>query len=124
MKFRSVVLAATIAVAGIAIPTSIVEAKTAGITVKGTAPGAAKVFLLTKKGRAYRANVEASGAFTITGVPGTSVKNSTLQFTDATSKYLGTAVFRVVKSGKYWKSIIGLKSQTKGTLNVGVLKAM
>ena len=124
MKFRSVALAATIAVAGIAIPTSIVEAKTAGITVKGTAPGAAKVFLLTKKGRAYRANVEASGAFTITGVPGTSVKNSTLQFTDATSKYLGTAVFRVVKSGKYWKSIIGLKSQTKGTLNVGVLKAM
>ncbi|MBU6227584.1 MAG: hypothetical protein KGQ43_08355 [Acidobacteria bacterium] len=117
-------MAVAIAVAGIAIPTSLVEAKAAGVTVKGTAPGAAKVFLLTKKGRAYRANVEASGAFSIAGVPGASVKNSTLQFTDATSKYLGTAVFRVVKSGKFWKSIVGLKAMSKGTLNVGSLKAM
>jgi hypothetical protein len=124
MKIRSIALAGVIAVAGIAVPTSIVEAKAAGVTVKGTAPGAAKVFLLTKKGRAYRASVEASGAFSIAGVPGASVKNSTLQFTDATSKYLGTAVFRVVKSGKFWKSIVGLKAMSTGTLNVGSLKAM
>ena len=96
----------------------------AGVTVKGTAQGASKVLLLTKKGRAYRANVEASGAFTINGVPGTVVKNSTLQFTDATSKYLGVAVLRVVKSGSNWKSIIGLKTKTRGTLNVGTLNNM
>jgi hypothetical protein len=113
-----------VALAGVAVPMSVANAKAAGVTVRGTAPGAAKVFLMTKKGRAYRANVEASGAFSISGVPGTVVKNSTLQFTDATSKYLGTAVFRVVKSGKYWKSIVGLKAQTKGTLNVGSLKSM
>jgi hypothetical protein len=124
MKIRSVAMAVAIAVAGIAIPTSLVEAKTAGITVKGTTPGAAKAFLMTKKGRAYRANVDASGAFTITGVPATVVKNATLQFTDSTSKYLGTAVFRVVKSGKFWKSIVGLKAMKRGTLNVGALKNM
>ena len=124
MKVRSIILAAVVAIAGVAVPMSAASAKAAGVTVKGTAPGAAKVFLLTKKGRAYRANVEASGAFSITGVPGTVVKNSTLQFTDATSKYIGTAVFRVVKSGKFFKSIVGLKAQAKGTLNVGVLKAM
>lgn len=124
MKVRSIVLATVVALAGVAVPMSVANAKAAGVTVRGTAPGAAKVFLMTKKGRAYRANVEASGAFSITGVPGTVVKNSTLQFTDATSKYLGTAVFRVVKSGKYWKSIVGLKAQTKGTLNVGSLKSM
>ncbi len=123
MKVRSIVLAAVVSLAGIAVPTSVVNAAS-GVTVKGTAPGAAKVFLLTKKGRAYRANVETSGAFSITGVPGTAVKNSTLQFTDSTSKYLGTAVLRVVKSGKYFKSIVGLKGQKKGTLNVGSLKAM
>jgi hypothetical protein len=124
MKVRSIVLATVVALAGVAVPMSVANAKAAGVTVRGTAPGAAKVFLMTKKGRAYRANVETSGAFSITGVPGTVVKNSTLQFTDATSKYLGTAVFRVVKSGKYWKSIVGLKAQTKGTLNVGSLKSM
>ncbi|MFM8389729.1 MAG: hypothetical protein ACKOA5_10825, partial [Actinomycetota bacterium] len=48
----------------------------------------------------------------------------TLQFTDSTSKYLGTAVYRVVKSGKFWKSIVGLKAMKRGTLNVGALKNM
>jgi len=128
MKIRSVALAGVIAVAGIAVPTSIVEAKTAGITVKGTAPGAAKAFLMTKKGRAYRANVDASGNFAITGVPATVIKNATLQFTNSTSKYLGTAVYRVVKSvekGKpVYKSIIGLKAVKSGTLNVGALRNM
>ena len=126
MKIRSVVMAVAIAVAGIAVPMSIGTGASAaaGITVKGTAPGAAKAFLMTKKGRAYRANVDASGAFTITGVPATVVKNATLQFTDSTSKYLGTAVFRVVKSGKFWKSIVGLKAMKRGTLNVGALKNM
>ena len=113
-------------VGGITAPMSIGTGASAaaGITVKGSAPGAAKVFLMTKKGRAYRANVGASGAFTISGVPGTVLKNATLQFTDPTSKYLGTAVFRVVKSGKYWKSIVGLKAMKRGTLNVGILKKM
>jgi hypothetical protein len=126
MKIRSVAMAVAIAVAGIAVPMSIGTGASAaaGITVKGTAPGAAKAFLMTKKGRAYRANVDASGAFTITGVPATVVKNATLQFTDSTSKYLGTAVFRVVKSGKFWKSIVGLKAMKRGTLNVGALKNM
>ncbi|MFM8388746.1 MAG: hypothetical protein ACKOA5_05820, partial [Actinomycetota bacterium] len=124
MKVRSIILATVVALAGVVVPMSAVNAKAAGVTVKGIAPGAAKVFLLTKKGRAYRANVEASGVFSIAGVPGTSVKNSTLQFTDATSKYIGTAVFRVVKSGTSYKSIIGLKAIAKGTLNVGSLKAM
>lgn len=124
MKVRSIVLATVVALAGVVVPMSAANAKTTGVTVKGTAPGAAKVFLLTKKGRAYRAPVGATGAFEIKGVPGTAVKNSTLQFTDATSKYIGTAVFRVVKNGKFWKSIIGLKNQTKGTLNVGALKNM
>jgi hypothetical protein len=121
MKIRSIALAGVIAVAGIAVPTSIVEAKPAGVTVKGTAPGASKVFLLTGSGRSYRATAEASGAFTITGVPAAAVANATLQFTDATSKYLGTAVFRVVKSGKFWKAIVGLKAMKRGTLNVGAL---
>jgi hypothetical protein len=124
VKMRSVAMAVAIAVAGIAIPTSLVEAKTAGVTVQGTAPGAAKVYLLTKSGRSYRATAEASGAFSITGVPAAAVRNATLQFTDATSKYLGTAVFRVVKDGKFWKAIVGLKAMSKGTLNVGSLKAM
>lgn len=124
MKVRSIMLATVVALAGIVVPMSAASAKTAGVTVKGTAPGAAKVFLLTKKGRAYGAPVAASGAFTIKGVPGAAVKNSTLQFTNATSKYLGTAVLRVVKNGKFWKSIVGLKNQTKGTLNVGPLKNM
>jgi hypothetical protein len=126
MKIRSVAMAVAIAVAGVAVPMSVGSGASAaaGITVKGTAPGAAKAFLMTKKGRAYRANVVASGAFTISGVPATVVKNATLQFTDSTSKYLGTAVFRVVKSGKYWKSIVGLKAMKRGTLNVGALKNM
>jgi len=125
VKVRSIILATVVALAGVAVPLSVGGASAAaGVTVKGTAPGAAKVFLLTKKGRAYRANVEASGAFSIAGVPGTVVKNSTLQFTDATSKYIGTAVFRVLKSGAFYKSIVGLKAQAKGTLNVGALKAM
>ena len=97
MKIRSIVLASVVALAGVVVPMSATSAA-AGVSVKGTAQGASKVLLLTKKGRAYRANVEASGAFTISGVPGTLVKNSTLQFTDATSKYLGVAVLRVVKS--------------------------
>ncbi|MBU6241404.1 MAG: hypothetical protein KJS66_06395 [Acidobacteria bacterium] len=121
MKIRSIALAGVIAVAGIAVPTSIVDAATAGVTVKGVAPGASKVFLLTTSGRSYRATAEASGAFTISGVPAAAVGNSTLQFTDATSKYLGSAVFRVVKSGKFWKAIVGLKAVKSGTLNVGTL---
>jgi hypothetical protein len=126
MKIRSVAVAVAIAVAGVAVPMSIGTGANAaaGVTVKGTAPGAAKAFLMTRKGRAYRANVEASGAFTITGVPATVIKNATLQFTDSTSKYLGTAVLRVVKSGKYYKSIVGLKAMKRGTLNVGALKDM
>ena len=116
MKIRSVAMAVAIAVAGIAVPVSVGTGASAaaGVTVKGTAPGAAKAFLMTRKGRAYRANVEASGAFTITGVPATVMKNATLQFTDSTSKYLGTAVLRVVKSGKYYKSIVGLRVKPKG----------
>jgi hypothetical protein len=126
MKIRSVAVAVAIAVAGVAVPMSIGSGASAaaGVTVKGTAPGAAKAFLMTRKGRAYRANVEASGAFTITGVPATVIKNATLQFTDSTSKYLGTAVLRVVKSGRYYKSIVGLKAMKRGTLNVGALKDM
>lgn len=123
MKVRSIVLAAVVSLAGIAVPTSVVNAAS-GVTVKGTAPGAAKVFLLTKKGRAYRANVDASGKFSIAGVPAIVMKNATLQFTDSTSKYLGTAVYRVVKNGKFWKSIVGLKAMKRGTLNVGALKNM
>ena len=126
MKIRSVAMAVAIAVAGVAVPMSVGSGASAaaGITVTGTAPGAAKAFLMTRKGRAYRANVDSSGAFSITGVPATVIKNATLQFTDSTSKYLGTAVFRVVKSGKFWKSIVGLKSMKRGTLNVGALKNM
>ncbi|MFM8390069.1 MAG: hypothetical protein ACKOA5_12565, partial [Actinomycetota bacterium] len=126
MKIRSVAMAVAIAVAGIAVPMSIGTGASAaaGVTVKGTAPGAAKAFLMTKKGRAYRANADASGNFSITGVPATVIKNTTLQFTDSTSKYLGTAVYRVVKSGKFWKSIVGLKAMKRGTLNVGALKNM
>lgn len=119
-------MAVAIAVAGVAVPMSIGTGASAaaGVTVKGTAPGAAKAFLMTKKGRAYRANVDASGNFSISGVPATVIKNATLQFTDSTSKYLGTAVYRVVKSGKFWKSIVGLKAMKRGTLNVGALKNM
>jgi hypothetical protein len=93
------------------------------ITVKGQAPGAARVLLLTSKGRAYPATATGTGAFTIKGVPTASVKNATLQFIDASGKYLGPAVLKVVKKGKTFTSILGLKSITKGTLNVGKLVA-
>jgi hypothetical protein len=93
------------------------------ITVKGQAPGAARVLLLTSKGRAYSAAASGNGAFTIKSIPSASVKNATLQFVDASGKYLGPAVLKVVKKGKTFTSILGLKSIKKGTLNVGKLTA-
>ncbi len=121
MKIRSVVVASVVALAGVVVPMSATSAAT-GVTIKGTAAGAAKILVLTGSGRAYKADVAASGAFSVSGVPAASVKNSTLQFVDATGKYLGPAVLKVVKSGKNWKAVLGLKAQAKGTLNVGVLK--
>jgi len=121
MKIRSALIASVIALAGVAVPFTGADAAS-GVTVKGSAAGAGKALLMTASGKAYKANVDGGGAFNITNVPATSVKNSTLQFIDSTGKYLGPAVLKVVKSGKYYKSILGLKAQTKGTLNVGTLK--
>jgi hypothetical protein len=123
MKVRAVVIASAIALVGIANPITSTSAA-AGVSIKGTAQGASKVLLLTKKGRAYRAKIDPSGAFVINGVPAAVVQNSTLQFTDGSSRYLGVAVLSTAKTGSNWKSIIGLKKQSRGTLNVGVLKNM
>lgn len=120
MKIRSVVISGVIALAGIAVPFSGANAAS-GVTVKGTASGAGKALLMTSSGKAYKANVDASGSFSITGVPSSNVKNSTLQFIDSTGKYLGPAVLKVTKIGKFYKSILGLKAMAKGTLNVGTL---
>jgi hypothetical protein len=79
--------------------------------------------LLTSKGRAFSASASGNGSFNIKGVPAASAQNATLQFVDASGKYLGPAVLKVVKKGKTFTSILGLKSIKKGTLNVGKLTA-
>jgi hypothetical protein len=121
MRLRAWWIFVILAVVGVAIPAGQAGAAPS-VTVKGSAPGAAQVLLLTPKGRAYKASVAGSGSFTMKGVPSANVKNATLQFVDASGKYLGPAVLKVVKSGKSFKSILGLKSMSKGTLNVGKLK--
>lgn len=125
MKSRSwwaVVALVVLGLVGVAAPGGQAGAAST-VTVKGSAPGAARVLLLTPKGRAYSAAATGSGAFNIKGVPAASVENATLQFVDGSGKYLGPAVLKVVKSGKNFKSILGLKSMKKGTLNVGKLTA-
>ena len=107
---------------GVAVPGGQAGAAST-VTVKGSAPGAARVLLLTSKGRAYSATAAGNGAFSIKGVPATNVGNATLQFVDASGRYLGPAVLKVVKKGKNFTSIIGLKAMKKGTLNVGRLVA-
>ena len=114
MKIRSAVIASVVALAGVAVPFAGANAAS-GVTVKGSAAGAGKALLMTASGKAYKATADGSGAFSITNVPSSDVKNSTLQFIDSTGKYLGPAVLKVVKSGKFYKSILGLKAQAKGT---------
>ena len=125
MKSRSgwaIVALVVLGLIGVAAPGGSAGAAST-VTVKGSAPGAARVLLLTSKGRAYSATASGNGAFSIKGVPATSVGNATLQFVDASGKYLGPAVLKVVKKGKTFTSILGLKAMKKGTLNVGKLTA-
>jgi len=86
MRLRAWWIFVILAVVGVAIPAGQAGAAPS-VTVKGSAPGAAQVLLLTPKGRAYKASVAGSGSFTMKGVPSANVKNATLQFVDASGKY-------------------------------------